>query len=196
MSQSVINIIRRAITRITAHPSLTSLGEGFRAARCLSARLGMSFPLVLGAGLLALTLSCSSIDCPVQNTVAVDYAVPDTLKDTLSVWSPRADGTDVLLLNRATGVTVFSLPVGYQNPEDTLIFCVADTSHVITLDTVFLQKTDTPHFESVDCAPHFFHHLTGVRHTRRGIDSIVISNPSVTYDQTVTHIKLYFAPRH
>lgn len=193
MTKSVINIIRRAIAR--TYSPLTSLGDALQSGFRLSTRFGAGFPLALGAGLLALTFSCSSIDCPVQNTVAVNYAVPDTLKDTLSVWSVRADGTDVLL-NRATGVTIFSLPISYQSPEDTLIFCVADTSHAITCDTVFLQKTDTPHFESVDCAPHFFHHLTSVRYTRRGIDSIVISNPSVTYDQTVTHIKLYFAPRH
>lgn len=196
MRKSATHIIRRAITRIAAHSMPASHSDRHEPAPRLGTLLWAILPLGFGASLLALTSSCSSIDCPVQNTVAVNYAVPDTLKDTLSVWSPLSADTAVLLLNRATGVTVFSLPVSYQNPEDTLIFCVSDTSHVVTLDTVFLQKTDTPHFESVDCSPHFFHHLTGVRFTRRGIDSIVISNPSVTYDQTVTHIQLYFAPRH
>ena len=55
--------------------------------------------------------ACSSIDCPVKNTVAVYYDVKqyddegeliaDTLKDTLWVWTQRSDGKDTLM-NRRT----------------------------------------------------------------------------------------------
>jgi hypothetical protein len=56
---------------------------------------------------------------------------------------------------------------------------------------VWVKKEDFPHFESVDCNASFFHRLTDVRHTRHYIDSIVISNPSVDYDQKTEHFRLY-----
>lgn len=159
--------------------------------------------IILLLGILFL-FACSSIDCPVKNTVAVYYdvkqydeegeLVTDTLKDTLWVWSRRVDGQDTLL-NRLVGNTRFSLPISYQQPEDTLIFAIRDTSLVFTLDTVWLKKDDIPHFESVDCAAHFFHELTGVRCTHNGIDSLVLHTTSVTYDDGVTNLRIFFKDR-
>jgi hypothetical protein len=146
--------------------------------------------------------ACSSINCPVQNTVAVYYAVgyddelgdrvSETLNDTLWVWTQRSDGTDTLLLNRGTGLQTFQLPISYQHPEDMLVFAIADTADVLTIDTVWIKKDDIPHFESVDCAAHFFHRLTDVRSTHYRIDTIAINNPSVTYDPTVTNFLIRF----
>ena len=151
---------------------------------------------------LAFSVSaCSSIDCPVKNTVAVYYdvkqydeegeLVTDTLKDTLWVWSRRVDGQDTLL-NRLVGNTRFSLPISYQHPEDMFVFLVADTAHVWKVDTVWVKKDDYPHFESVDCPARFFHKLTGVRSTHTAIDTIVINEPSVTFDPTVTNFRIFF----
>lgn len=153
------------------------------------------FTLILSA------VACSSIDCPIATTVAVNYGfydaseAQDTLDDTLSVWTQRSDGTDTLLFNKGVRQTALTLPVSYQRPEDILIFRIADTSHVVTLDTVWIKKEDIPHFESVDCAAHFFHTLTAVRSTHRGIDTITISNPSVTYDTSVEHLRIRFKAR-
>ena len=148
--------------------------------------------------------ACSSIDCPVKNTVAVYYdmsqyndegeLVADTLKDTLWVWTQRSDGKDTLL-NRLVDKTRFALPISYQHPEDMLVFAIRDTSLVYTLDTVWLKKEDIPHFESVDCAAHYFHELTGVRCTHNGIDSLVISTTSVTYDDAVTNLRVFLKDR-
>lgn len=158
-------------------------------------------PLSLGGVGVCFMLACSSIDCPVQNTVATQYAIMGadgkaaTLADTLYVWSRRADGRDTLL-NRLTGTESFSLPIGYANPEDTLIFYITDSYHQQTLDTVFLKKENIPHFESVDCAAHFFHRLTAVRSTHYGIDSITIANPHVNYDQSYTHLNIFLKKRY
>lgn len=149
----------------------------------------------------SLLLACSSIDCPVDNTVATKYAIlgadgqATTFADTLYVWTRRADGRDTLL-NRGVGISDFSLPVSYACPEDTLIFYITDSYHQQTLDTVFLKKEDIPHFESVDCAAHFFHRLTAVRSTHDGIDSIIIANPHVNYDQSKTHLHIFFKERY
>ena len=153
--------------------------------------------------LLAATamLACSSIDCPVLNTVATYYSiskfngqevVADTLNDTLYVWIRQSDGNDTLLLNRQVGRSSFQLPISYQHPEDMFVFLVADTAHVWKVDTVWVKKDDYPHFESVDCPARFFHKLTGVRSTHTAIDTIVIDEPSVTFDPTVTNFRIFF----
>ena len=152
--------------------------------------------------ILVVASSCSSIDCPISTKVAVNYGFynaseqKDTLTDTLSVWSQRKDGTHTLLYNSGVNKTTLTLPISYQRPEDVLIFRIADTLKSVTLDTVWIKKEDIPHFESVDCAAHFFHTLTDIRSTHRGIDTIYIKNPSVTYDTTVEHIRIRFKDRH
>ena len=147
-----------------------------------------------------LTVACSSIDCPVQNTVYTVYNIygeqgADTLHDTLSVWTYRRDKTDTLLLNRGVNLTTFTLPISYAQPEDTLIFRVADSNGFVTTDTVWLKKENYPHFESVDCNPSYFHKLTAVRSTFRGIDSIVINHATVDYDPSTEHFHIYFTER-
>ena len=146
--------------------------------------------------LCALLCACSSIDCPVQNVVSVQYVVRNadgterSLSDSLSVSSQRSNGTDTLLLNRLIGQSAFSLPASYSHPEDVLVFTFASTSGRV-VDTVWIKKEDIPHFESVDCSAAFFHELTSVRHTRNAIDSLVLKNSSVTYDVSTIHFHLY-----
>ena len=83
---------------------------------------GRLFGLVLGTVFgLFLLLACSSIDCPVQNTIAVNYGFYTgdgeavSLLDTVDIWSKRADGTDTILFNRGVNVSTVSLPIGYSN---------------------------------------------------------------------------------
>ena len=152
---------------------------------------------------VAFLAACSTIDCPVQNKVALNFAVKtynssgvevvDTLKDTLYVWAQRMNGTDTLILNRAVGKTSFSLPLSYTHPEDVLIFGIdAKDGSGATIDTVWIKKEDIPHFESVDCSPHYFHALTAVCSTHLAIDTVMINNPSVTYDPSADNIHIHF----
>ena len=151
--------------------------------------------------------ACSSIDCPVQNIVSVQYEIRDkagaalSIKDTLSVVTTRLDGSNILLdittllngqnviLNKLIDRSAFSLPISYSHPEDVLFFCFTDTVKTV-VDTVWIEKDDIPHFESVDCSASFFHELKGVRFTRNAIDSLVLLNKSVTYDQETVHFRL------
>ena len=59
-------------------------------------------------------------------------------------------------------------------------------------DTIVVQKTNTPHFESVDCGVNYFHTITGIRYTRHALDSVVIHNNSVNYDVSQKHFYIYF----
>ena len=149
----------------------------------------------------ALFMACSSVDCPVQNTVYASYHLyaaggeRDTLSDTLSVSTTRRDGTDSVLLNRSVGTTAFELPMSYNDREDTLFFVIGDVQLRTTTDTVYVRKDNYPHFESVDCNISFFHNITGVRWTRNGIDSIGINKQTVDYDPSTEHFHIYFKAR-
>ena len=150
---------------------------------------------------VAVVLSaCSSIDCPVQNLVRTYYqlkttgAAADTLTDTLTITSRRADGSDTILLNRAVLLSSFALPMGYSNPEDTLYFRISNGTYV-AVDTICIKKDNYPHFESVDCSASFFHQITAVRTTHHAIDSISINNTSVNYDTSPEHFHLYLKKR-
>ena len=153
--------------------------------------------------LTVLIMACSSVDCPVDSTVATLYNVRNsngtelTLSDTMTVITTRADGTDVnildsVLYNKGIGISSFSLPISYSHPEDVLVFQFDNSDnnkHVA--DTLWIKKYDYPHFESVDCNTVYFHTITDVKYTCNYIDSIVINNSSVTYDSKTVHFYLY-----
>lgn len=150
---------------------------------------------------LLLAYACSSIDCPVQNTVYTVYKLTpngeqvDTLRDTMYVFSHRYDGTDTLIFNAGIGLTTFSLPISYSHPEDSLFFLFVNRPDFIELDTVLIKKQDIPHFESVDCSASFFHRLTAVRSTHNVIDTIAINKDFVDYDAETPHIHISFKNR-
>ena len=143
--------------------------------------------------------ACSSIDCPVEATVATLYQVADAdgaelaFTDTMTVTSTRSDGQDTIIYNKGIGISQFSLPISYSHPEDVLVFHFDNSNNndLHVSDTVWIKKNDYPHFESVDCNTSYFHTITDVRYTKNYIDSIVINNPSVTYDSQTVHFYLY-----
>lgn len=145
----------------------------------------------------ALIAACSSIDCPVENSVNMVYMVyndnnePDTLKDTLTIFTTRRDGSDSVLVNYAVDTDTFKLPVSYTDPEDTLFFLVWGEDYA-ALDTVYVAKEDEPHFESVDCSMSFFHTITGVRYTTNIIEKIEIIKTAVNYDSSEEHFHIFF----
>lgn len=173
-------------------------------------------------GLTVLLSACSSLDCPVNNTVNAIYKMvkadgaTDTLSDTISIVTRRiVENQDPVMVNSDVMITTLSIPVSYNNPEDELFFYFtnkdvatdtiynsddtytvkSDTTYYMEVDTVVVTKNDRMHFESVDCNPSFFHTITGVRHTRNRIDSIVVNNPEVNYDTSTEHFRLYIRPR-
>ena len=162
----------------------------------LIGRGGMKQLAALAA--IALTVGgCSSIDCPVQNIVSCVYQVSSNdsanayLPDTLSVSTLRADGTDSILFNRGVGTSKLELPMSLTRAADTLLVERKGSSWR-TLDTLYVEKQNHPRFESIDCQQAYFHTITGVSHTRWGIDSVSINKTSVNYDASTPHLLLYF----
>ena len=157
-------------------------------------------PLLTATWMLIGTLSlpsCSSIDCPVQNTVMCSYLVCNAegvaaeLQDTLNVFSPRVNGTDTLLLNRSVRTKSFSIPMSFSLAEDTIVLQVKG-ENFMTEDTVFVEKTNEPRFESVDCQAVYFHTITRVRAKGTLLEDVIINKASVDYDASTPHLHLLF----
>lgn len=153
------------------------------------------------AAALLIASACSSIDCPLNNLVYTSYALydsdgrKDTLRDTLTISTDRTDGSDSVIINRDTRVTGFSLPISHAHPQD-VFFVEVKGENSFTYDTLTVSKENTPHFESVDCGPSFFHTITGVECTNNAIDSVVINNRDVNYDTSKKHFHIYFKHRN
>lgn len=141
------------------------------------------------AFLLFVLASCTSIDCPIQNTVYTVYQVNGTFSDTLTVSIHQASGKDTIVYNRGVNPTSFNLPISYQREVDSLFFYFSVRK---LTDTVCISKTDIPHFESVDCGASFFHTLNAVTTTHHVIADIVITNPTVDYDPSNPHFLITF----
>ena len=148
--------------------------------------LALMFLLVAG-------ISCSSVDCPMNSLVYTQYAVCNadgstaTLQDTLTISTNRADGNDSVLINHQVNTDSFSLPMSYGHDVDELYLQVNSL-----IDTIWVEKTNKPHFESVDCGVAYFHTLQRVRYTRHALDSIVVNHKDVNYDATKKHFYVYF----
>ena len=149
--------------------------------------------------LIALTAltACTSIDCPVENNVATLYKLQkadgtqDTLHDTLTVLTRLARGVDTVILNKSVETTSFQLPISYTNAADTFTFVRKSDTRELT-DTVWIEKTNLPQFESVDCKLVYFHDVTSLRHTRNGIDSISVKKGRIDYDSNTENFHIYF----
>ncbi len=151
------------------------------------------FGLFIGILLLG---SCSSIDCPVENLVLAHYKFYDAagdsliLYDSLSVMITKKDGVKDTVLNKMTEKSSFLLPLSYSQPEDELVLDFWNgKDHMY--DTLWVKKENIPHFESIDCNAKFFHRLTNVRSTIHSIDSVVIKNSNVDFNNATVHFYVY-----
>ena len=77
---------------------------------------------------------------------------------------------DTLLPNRGIDLTAFDIPVSYTRKEDILDFIFKNDDDEITHDTLWIEKENYPHLESVEGGPKFFHTITNFHHTRNRID--------------------------
>ncbi len=152
------------------------------------------FRSLVGAIVAALLLTgCSNIDCPLDNVVALQVNLYDattrealTLSDVLTI---KPAGRDTLLLNQATNLSSFLLPLKEAGGTDTLVCSFANADGQEAQDTLFIAHTPHPHFEAVDCPACVFHTVTAARVTSHSLtlmpltlDSVSIVRPEVNYD--------------
>ncbi|MCD8317603.1 MAG: DUF6452 family protein [Paraprevotella sp.] len=157
---------------------------------------GTTFILTILSTLAAI-VACESTDCPINNVVYSTYGFyarttegESAIKvlDTLTI---TASGTDSILINRLQNGSKVELPVSYSAPTDTLIFHFTDTLLRTQRDTLWLDKENSPHYESPDCPTSMFHYVTAIRWTSHLIDSVSIENPNINYNVS-ENFKIYF----
>lgn len=145
--------------------------------------------------------ACSNIDCPLDNVVMMQCNLYDsetrqavTLNSILSV-SPA--GRDTILLNQASGISSFLLPLRESGTRDSLVFNFSNSLGQEALDTLFVDHQPQPHFESVDCPACVFHTITGASFTSHDlsempltIDSVAVVRQTVNYDD-IENIRIF-----
>lgn len=146
-------------------------------------------------------IGCTGIDCPFDKKVDMGctiYATETqsllTLTDTLTV---TAVGTDSVLLNKGISLNEFQLPLRYQSGTDTLVFRFSNNLGQWARDTIFVDQTARPHFESNDCPMAIYHQIDAVRWTSHAladmpltIDNVTIQRTTVGYDNE-EHLRIY-----
>ncbi len=143
--------------------------------------------IVLAAGFFT---SCSDTDCLATNTAYVSYVFYNengrtvSLSDTVTV---TAAGTDSVLINSEVSPSLFQLPLSYTNTVDTFIIHYTEK----LIDSIFVTHTNIPHFISMDCGTGMYYYLDAISSTNNAIDSIMISNPTVDYNEK-ENVKIYY----
>lgn len=152
------------------------------------------------ATMCGLLSSCTNIECPLDNVVVMtahlyeaETEQPLTLTDSLTVFTSRNDS---ILLNRAQGIKTFAAPVRHGVSCDTLLLRFSNIDQAAS-DTLFVSKTDQPHFESIDCPATMYHYIKSVSWTNHPlaafpltIDSVAVIRSKVDYDD-VENIRIY-----
>ncbi len=149
----------------------------------------------------ALLAACSNIDCPLDNVVMMQCNLYSsetrsalTLSDTLNI---RPAGRDTVLLNRATGISSFLVPLKESDTRDTLLLVLSNTTGQTATDTLFVDHTPQPHFENLDCPASVFHTVHAVSATSHPlsqlpltIDSVSLVRSTVNYDD-IENIRIF-----
>ncbi len=143
--------------------------------------------------LSVLLVSCEGVDCTLNNMVLCHYSFYDSnsgdaisLSDTLTI---TAQGTDSVLFNQGVNKSSVSLPMSYGNDTDSLLFTITGDGYSYE-STIFVSKTNIPHYESPDCPTTMFHQITDATCVSSVIDSVVVIRSSVNYLQD-ENIKVY-----
>lgn len=162
--------------------------------------------------IFTLMVGCTTFDCSMYNDVSGNYAFKKSLKEGqtedyrdsawmvlmdkyISVIAVRPQKDSDSIINKWPNPKTLSIPVGFAQEEDELIFQLQDSEYkVIKEDTVKITKTNDPVFENVDCYPRYNHQVLSAVTTKNFIDSIVINNKSIDNDLTKVHFYLYLHP--
>lgn len=151
--------------------------------------------------MLMLVSGCSNIECPLDNIVVMTCGLYTTdthehlkLQETLDVLPM---GKDTVLLNCASNITDFMLPLRQAADADTFLLRFTGRTGQVSTDTLIVSHTNTPHYESIECPATVFHTLTDVKWKHQegtdfplSIDSVALVRTVVNYDD-VENLRIY-----
>lgn len=144
-----------------------------------------------------LTTACSSIDCNINGRVMCHYTLQDgdgnsvQFQYPLSVTFNReyAD-SDTVYINQQSNVASLDIPMSYNADTDEIALTLTIDQDTKITDIIRIKKTNIPQFESVDCAPRYHHNIEAVSSTHNFIDTVIVNNPKVSNNASVTNIYL------
>ena len=161
----------------------------------------LPFLVLAITALLSLLGACSNIDCPLDNVVMMQCNLYSAeTRQALSLpasLTVKPAGRDTVLLNQASDIKSFLLPLKDAGGRDTLLLNLSNTAGQEATDTLFVTHTAKPHFESLDCPASVFHTITQVSATHHAlsilpltVDSIALIRSTVNYDD-IENIRLF-----
>ncbi len=123
---------------------------------------------------------------PGTTGTAIDTPMPS------AVFGAITDsGTKGIMFPRSA---TFSLSLSPISDSCRWIFA-PDTAMSTLLDTILFKYTRQLEFISNACGYTYFYGLTGVTSTNRNIDSIIVTNTSVTNNVNNSHLQVYIRPQ-
>lgn len=142
--------------------------------------------------MLALAVAgCSSINCPLNNSVAAVWRFTPTLSGSLTVSTFLRNDETSTLINQQSAADSLSIPLSYTADTDTFDLTLETDDGQTLVDQIRISKTNVQHFESIECSPAVFHQITGVESDGEFVDSVAIINPNVTFSTVGAHIIVY-----
>ena len=143
-------------------------------------------------------ISCETgYDCSINNIAYnhIGFYKTDTdgkeskykIQEALTV-SLMVNGSDSIAINHIQDTDNLMLPMSYTNNRDTVIFRTESGIY----DTLFVDHENIPYYISMECGTVMYHNLTGIEYTGNIIDSAVIVNKYIKFDNN-GNIKLYLA---
>ena len=111
-----------------------------------------------------------------------EYAFPEPLTVSMMI-----NGRDSIVVYHMTNAKELTLPVSYTGVCDTVILSFTDRYN----DTLFVDHSNIPIYQSMECGVIMHHKLTGARHSGSFIDSVAINSTNINFDKN-ENIKLYF----
>ena len=160
--------------------------------------------MVALAGMVCALHSCDDTGCTLYNSTLCqisfysDLELPAVLEDTLTVY---AVGVETPVYNMGTNLNMLKLQLSYYKDVDTLLYehwmGTPEEPAPHQVDTLFIRKTDMPHFESPDCGVAMFHDIEKVwwendsRFPETPLIKAVYVNHSQVYYNSQDNIRIF-----
>ena len=130
---------------------------------------------------VTLRVGCYTVD---SGNVVTDTALPNAIvaglfADSVKYWIVGADNLN-------------AFPLLLSASDDSCQWVVQTDSLITTPDTLTFLYSRRLQFLSNACGYTYFFSLRNIRTTRNSIDSVVITNPEVSTNANVEHVRLYF----
>lgn len=125
--------------------------------------------MVALAGIVCTLSGCDDTGCTLYNSTLChisfysELGLATVLEDTLTVY---AVGAETPVYNMGVNLYTLKVQLSYYKDIDTLLYehwmGTADEPAPHQVDTLFIRKSDMPHFESPDCGVAMFHEIEEV----------------------------------